>query len=120
MRIGFIYALIDPRDNKVCYIGQTKRSLRQRYSEHVNFPRNKNMRQWMSDLSTAGVRPIMKIVEQVDSVYLDERERYWITAMCYQKRWLFNDNTGWEGLAAFKGDWPLAEPYREPIFSEPW
>lgn len=118
--IGFIYALIDPRDNKIRYIGQTKRAPKQRYHEHISLPRNKEMRQWMASLALDEVWPIMKIVEQVNAARLNERERYWITVMCYRKQRLFNDNCGWEGLTAFNGEWPLAEPYSDPVFSQAW
>ncbi len=56
--IGYIYALVDPRNGAIRYIGQTSLSLKQRLSGHLH-DRFKPTRkgEWMIELDAAGLRP---------------------------------------------------------------
>lgn len=55
---GTVYALIDPRDGKPRYIGQTKRPLAERLSGHLGSTRTQpRVRAWVAELRAAGLRP---------------------------------------------------------------
>jgi hypothetical protein len=80
METGYIYALIDPRDGAVRYIGQTTGPLLKRRAEHYYSPTNQYTRKWIAELREAGVRPDIKALEEVAIDDLDSREFYWIVA----------------------------------------
>src|SRR5262249_29863306 len=67
----FVYALRDPRDGAVRYVGVTKKSLAERLSGHVNKigsdmpPR---LSAWISDLQSIGARPTIEQLETITSV----------------------------------------------------
>ena len=74
-----IYALIDPRDNAVHYVGITH-DVYKRFIEHincskVNFPKNA----WVIELRNANKMIIMKTLQEVETrEEAEEREWYWI------------------------------------------
>jgi len=82
-RRGYIYALVDPRDNKVRYVGQTTRAPQTRFLEHLNGGLNCNPSdatrkdRWIGQLGRLNLRPIMRVLEQPPLGALDARERYW-------------------------------------------
>lgn len=75
-----IYALIDPRDFRVRYIGLTGAKLPRRLKGHMSASslHGKTPRSvWLRELDAAGVLPL--IVELEDpSTRMRERERHWI------------------------------------------
>src|SRR5580692_2736393 len=65
-RIEFrIYALVDPRDSRVRYVGVTSRTLADRLRFHLEKPTNARTRAWFSDLARAGLRPYISLLEHV-------------------------------------------------------
>lgn len=95
--LGYIYILIDPRDYKVRYVGQTIDPKR-RYGEHCSRTKgNKHLSNWSRKLRSLKFNPIMKIVDVVDVIELDWYEIWWITygKLC---EWdLINDSAGGRG-----------------------
>ncbi len=88
-----IYAMIDPRDHAVRYVGVTSRKFKVRlanaYAEYLDAPgrvaehlRRKNgqplLHEWACKLKRDGYTPIMKQVEIVSRLQAFERETYWI------------------------------------------
>lgn len=77
----YIYVLVDPRTNKIRYIGQTKRP-QARLTQHnsstktgVDFsPRVV----WIQRLHTLNLSPLMDIIEITTNDLADEREQFWI------------------------------------------
>ena len=75
----FIYALIDPRDKAVRYVGQTKDAYK-RFLEHINcsssnFAKNA----WIMELRALNKMVIMETLEEVTNLEKTlEREQYWI------------------------------------------
>jgi hypothetical protein len=65
-----IYALIDPRDERVRYVGESK-SPRQRFGLHCAQPQ-RSTRAWMRDLRRHGLRPILRVLDG------PETEHQWI------------------------------------------
>jgi hypothetical protein len=101
---GYIYALIDPRNNDIKYIGQTKFSLKKRYFEHLrnskyNITKNYNVYCWITELKNENLLPIIKEIETVNVELLNEREKYWITYYCEQ---LKNMTKGGDGITYIK------------------
>lgn len=62
----YIYALIDPRDNKVRYIGKANNPFN-RYKNHFNSSRDKNThkRNWINSIRKDGFRPELLILDEV-------------------------------------------------------
>src|SRR5215470_2748594 len=80
-----IYALVDPRDNMIRYVGMSD-DVQFRYHEHVSRPRNRQEKSWMRELQGFGLSPILQILETIERKGNDravawERERYWIKEM---------------------------------------
>jgi hypothetical protein len=79
---GFIYVLIDPRDETVNYVGQTvcpgrrreEHAGRSRYRRGTNFSLNK----WKDDLKEHGLEPRLVVVEIMNRDKMDAREASWI------------------------------------------
>lgn len=77
---AFIYALRDPRNNEVRYVGQTKYE-KKRYKQHIqgfdedNIPKQR----WIDELKELGLLPIYEVQESgVAWSSRFEREAYWI------------------------------------------
>lgn len=74
-----IYALIDPWDNKVRYVGMTD-DVFKRFQQHISCTSNNlEKNKWMLGLREANVMPIMAELERAeDAGYIRVREAYWI------------------------------------------
>lgn len=59
-RIAYLYALVDPTDGRVRYVGQTS-NLKERLSQHlsVNDPVSTPKQKWLALIAMKGNRPIM-------------------------------------------------------------
>ncbi len=73
-----IYALIDPRDNTVHYVGQTS-DVYARFQQHINGNGSLMKNAWIFELRAANKMVIMETLEEVET-YQEamEREAYWI------------------------------------------
>ena len=97
--MGLIYKIINNKTNKI-YVGQTKRSLRERKNQHFSELRNQNHynTQLQEDYNKYGESSFsFEILENnIDEEYLIEKETYWIQSLggMYSDR-LYNqtDNT---------------------------
>ena len=97
---GYIYGLIDPRNDKIKYVGQTKWTLNKRYCEHLRNAKYKktkylNLYMWINKLKNIDLLPIIKKIENVDVEFLNEREKYWIS---YYGKQLINVTKGGAGI----------------------
>jgi hypothetical protein len=79
-----IYALIDPRDNTIRYIGKSD-DAQYRYYQHLHsLGGGRQQRYWISELKKLGLSPIIQILETIDATINDahkvvlQREQYWI------------------------------------------
>lgn len=73
-----IYALIDPRDNEVRYIGLTEYP-DERLKQHIQGDGNIPKRQWINELSQIGLKPYMHTIETVQTLSSAfDREGHWI------------------------------------------
>lgn len=94
-----IYALIDPRTNKIRYIGKANNP-KERLRLHLQ-PTNlkyftyKN--NWIKSLLKLGLKPLLRILEIVSIKEWKEKESYYIKF--YKKYGLANSTDGGDGLA---------------------
>ena len=67
MKKTFIYALIDPRNNEVRYIGKANNPIK-RYTNHYNSARDRNThkRNWITSVRKDGHRPDLLILDEVN------------------------------------------------------
>jgi len=74
-----VYALVDPRDKLVYYVGITK-DVQRRYIEHtLRKEKNTEKAAWITELSTLGLSPTLEILHPL--LPLEEaqvQEKYWI------------------------------------------
>ena len=95
-----IYGLVDPRTNQIRYIGQTYRNLERRLYEHVydciRRPRSSHKVKWINSLIKANLIPTILLLETVDKIILEEREKYWILKLKSDGVKLTNSTEGGE------------------------
>lgn len=79
--MGFIYKITNTINNKI-YIGQTRRSVKERFNKHLydcnrdgydKYSLYRAMKKYGKE------NFIVETIEKVDNQYLDEREQYWIS-----------------------------------------
>jgi hypothetical protein len=78
----YIYALIDPPDDTVRYVGVTKNAYF-RLAQHMHSSTNGDKTVWINELKQQGLSPEMEILETIDNVpnidlVAQGRELYWI------------------------------------------
>jgi hypothetical protein len=80
-----IYALVDPRDESVRYIGITD-NMPMRFKEHLREAGSITAKGgWLAEMQRYGIRPAVRILEEIQiektqRYIVEERERYWIRA----------------------------------------
>ena len=101
----FIYALKDPRNNEVRYIGKSN-SPTLRLSQHVKDTKaNKEKAEWIKELSDDGKLPIIEILEEVDLDKWQECEKKWISKGFENKWRLTNICMGGNGVTEKRVLW---------------
>lgn len=79
-KIIYIYSLIDPRDNRIRYIGKTN-NLKRRLLQHTKSKEllyNTFKNHWIKKLISLSLSPIIQVIEECDETNWQEKERYWI------------------------------------------
>lgn len=96
-----IYTLKHPDTLEIRYVGKTVRSLSRRLGNHIANAKgnkhNKHLSNWILKILSLGKRPIIELIEEVDSSIWQERERYWIS----QYSNLINLTDGGDGCLGF-------------------
>jgi predicted GIY-YIG superfamily endonuclease len=91
-----IYALIDPRDMTVRYVGKTTDPKR-RLAEHTaNKMSARDVRPWLQELLDAGLAPVMEILDRASASEWERAEQYWI-GFYVQRGRLLNVEVGGRG-----------------------
>lgn len=75
-----IYALIDPRDNQIRYIGITKKNLKSRLNNHYYKDARDNLakRTWLNELTDLGMKALIEEIETVTEEQACFSEEFWI------------------------------------------
>lgn len=83
-----IYVLIDPRTDKVRYVGKAN-NVSQRYKAHLNRARKHQIHKanWIKQLRVLGLKPIVEVIDVVPINEWTYWETYWIAQM---KAWGFD------------------------------
>lgn len=79
MSIGIVYGLIDPLTNELRYVGITKRKLTLRLREHLADPYMCHKWHWIRKLLEKGLVPEIFVIEEEETQYLEDAERFWIS-----------------------------------------
>ena len=82
----YIYALADPRDSSIRYVGKSA-TPNTRYEQHlVDRTSNRYKTDWIQSLLGSGNRPRLEILETVDPSDWIEAEHHWL-GLGYQRGW---------------------------------
>lgn len=73
----FIYTLTDPRTRVIRYVGKTNKPAI-RFAMHLCERRGTHKNNWLNNLKSLGLRPIMDVIEECTCETWAERERFWI------------------------------------------
>lgn len=74
-----VYALVDPRDSRIRYIGQTT-NLKQRMNVHTYAASSFAMRDWMGELRALKIKPIVVELQKTIGCYALQIEHEWLCA----------------------------------------
>lgn len=75
---NLIYALLDPRNDMVVYVGKTTVGM-SRPMMHLHYSHNENVRKWVDDLSAINLTPKIYVIEEgIELMELSKREQFWI------------------------------------------
>ncbi len=87
----YIYALIDPRDQAIRYIGMSRRP-KVRLREHGKTGNYRQTYHWICELKQQQLEPILHILEEIHDTrhYAYARETYWIYQYATQGAPLLN------------------------------
>lgn len=77
-RDRFIYALSDPRDGKIYYVGATTQPAARLSQLICHRTRRAPVFAWIRSLIEVGMRPLLAVVERVTAAEWEEVERRWI------------------------------------------
>jgi hypothetical protein len=73
-----IYALVDPKDKSIRYIGKSDKP-KYRFLQHMaDKTSNRQKAAWITSLQNRGLKPKLKILETVPCELWGEAENYWI------------------------------------------
>lgn len=97
-KVVYIYALLDPRDKRIRYVGKTN-NLKRRYEQHIYEHTGINPRKerWINGLRKGGLLPEIKVVEECTVDNWQERERSWISKCREEYDDLINLTDGGDG-----------------------
>jgi group I intron endonuclease len=105
MTTSFIYGLVDPRTDKIRYIGKTKAGMKRPQSHglvcHLKKDRTHKAR-WIQELRRAGLSYSVVVLEEVFEQDLCQAERRWIASARAQGWPLTNLTDGGDGLGGHK------------------
>ncbi len=94
-----IYALIDPRDGRIRYVGKSVNPKKRLRAHLRDCPLARTHREcWLKGLVDAGLRPQLIILEECEEALWIEREQFWIAHQLAQGCDLTNRTIGGDGL----------------------
>ena len=96
----YIYALSDPADGEIRYVGFTSKTVKHRLIEHISEAKEgkaSHRLNWIRSVLSDGRKPVAQILETVDEDSWAEKERHWIKTLREQGKKLVNATDGGEG-----------------------
>lgn len=96
----YIYALSDPADGEIRYVGFTSKTVKRRLMEHIAEAKEGKVTHqlnWIRSVLSEGRKPIAQVLEIVDEDSWADRERHWIKTLREQGKKLVNATDGGEG-----------------------
>lgn len=98
-----IYALLDPLNLEVRYIGKTNANINIRFTSHLREKKPSRKANWIRSIRIAGRTPNIEVLEELDASSeisdWQEAERFWISYFRFMGARLTNLTDGGEGLA---------------------
>jgi hypothetical protein len=102
MTTTYIYALIDPRDGAIRYVGKSDHP-HVRFFQHMNDSGGSRRKgEWIESLKSLSLKPEVKILAEVDSEDCFQEEKSWIKRMIDNGCDLVNGNMGRGGTGTAK------------------
>ncbi len=106
-----IYALIDPRDSEIRYVGQTRQAPARRLAEHCvcsgHSQANRKVHAWIAELKLAGQRPVIVVMQQVPTWGESmTQEKHWIRHFLSLGSKLLNKGDGYSHTKRGRTRWP--------------
>jgi hypothetical protein len=118
-----VYALIDPRDNEVRYIGKTFRSVHRRLRRHLSpcyLKGNTHKERWLRQLIARGLEPAVVVLETcATDEELCSAERRHIAEHRTRGVRLTNATDGGDGTAGYKRTPQAIERTRRALIGKP-
>lgn len=96
----YIYALSDPADGEIRYVGFTSKTVKRRLIEHISEAKEGKLSHrfnWIRSVLSAGRKPVVQILEIVDKDSWAEKERHWIRTLRGEGKKLVNATDGGDG-----------------------
>ena len=83
--VDYIYILVDPRDSALRYVGRTYFP-KLRLEGHIADARqeqtaNSRKKEWINDLVSQGINPLLVVIEEADQSISPLREAYWVNLL---------------------------------------
>jgi hypothetical protein len=94
---AYIYALCDPRNDEIRYVGLTIEP-KHRYRVHCRATDDGPRGEWISELSKEGLRPRLVVLETTTRAECANAEKWWINLLANQGHSLTNKNRGGSGM----------------------
>jgi len=99
----YIYALVDPRNKSIRYVGWTSQLPEKRLCAHLSEARLGKISHrynWLRELLREDLKPEITILEEISYPEREEKERYWIAY--FGRESLVNGTDGGEGSLGYK------------------
>lgn len=102
-----IYALVDPRNGWIRYVGKTRNSARRRMTEHIYSRKREDtpVYRWIRKLFVENLRPSIIILQNVEESALNDAEVFWISAVKDLFPDILNVGDGGEGPIYGESHW---------------
>ena len=102
-RRAFIYALTDPRDGQIRYVGKALNPNR-RLWQHITRKDTSHKCSWILGLKSCGLQPNLEILEEVDELSWADSERFWISTLSFYGFKLTNLTAGGDASFSFTNE----------------
>ena len=99
----FIYALVNPRNNHVRYIGKAN-DPNKRLKEHLRLMgKNPWFNRWLSQLIDIDIKPIIRLIMEIPKSEWGKWEKHWITSFRWAGEKITNLHDGGTGGNTMSG-----------------